>query len=382
MSAKRLASALPLLALLAHGPLGRARAQVVELVWRAPAACPASERVEQAVARALSARPRNQQPFVANAQIDRLPAGKFRLRLALVGGAYKAQRSLESASCEELAVAASWLIAVAIDPEARRLEGLDASDGGEGSPPATAASAATAGAATSTPPPEAVAASAPPLEAAAASARPPGAAAAPRPAQRQARPRPTSLAASSVPTELRSRPRGRAARWSTPRVSAGPVLGVGNVGLPATQLLVGGVAALDVGPLRVDLGLAGFLPRERIVARPIEVRVWSLEVGLAACRMWGNALRFGPCLGIAGIRSVGHAENLAIRQDRTVYWAVARAELRLTFQLTKWLELASAAGLGTPISPRPGFDVAGIGRVSEASRWNGFGRIGFAFGNR
>lgn len=378
MSVKRLASALLLLVLLAHGQPGRARAQVVELVWRAPAACPGRERVEQAVARALSARPRSQQPFVANAQIDRLPAGTFRLRLALVGGAYKAQRSLESASCEELAVAASWLIALAIDPEARRLEGLDASDGGEGSPPGTAASAATDGAATSTPPPEA----------AAASARPPEVAAAPDPAQRQANPRPTSRAASSAPTDLRSRPGrastrpARAASGSAPRVSAGPVLGVGNVGLPAVQLLVGGVLALDVGPLRVDLGLAGLLPRDRIVARPIEVRVWSLEVGLAACRMWGNALRFGPCLGIAGIRSVGHAENLAIRQDRTVYWAVARAELRLTFQLTKWLELASAAGLGTPISPRPGFDVAGIGRVSEASRWNGFGRIGFTFRNR
>jgi hypothetical protein len=125
-----------------------------------------------------------------------------------------------------------------------------------------------------------------------------------------------------------------------------------------------------------ELALSVLLPQREELAGGGVVRSWSLELGLRECVLWGTRLRWGPCLTLDGLRTVGHAEGLSTTQpDQALFWAVAGLALRAAWNVRGSLELTLAGGAGLPISPRPRFTVEGVGEVAPVSALPGYVRI-------
>lgn len=91
----------------------------VSVRWSAPALCPTREAVESAVAehlgRAVSRDP-GREALVADARVEALGGGGYRLVLEITRGALGGKRVLEDADCAQLGAAAAFIVAVAADP--------------------------------------------------------------------------------------------------------------------------------------------------------------------------------------------------------------------------------------------------------------------------
>jgi hypothetical protein len=319
------------------------------LVWVAPSECPRAALVK-AQLNQLLAESVSDAVVEASARVERLRGHSYRLQLRLSVGSHRAERTLESDSCEELAATAAWLIAVAIDPSVHDR----AHSNREHEQPAPAGAAA---------------AEAAQSEDTASSARPsadtPG--------------RTSSRSAGTEAHEDAGHP--RAGTSLSPRVGrAAALAGVSFGTAGAAQAELGAAGGLGLGWLYSELELSALLPRREELAGGGVVSSWSLALGLRECALWGARLRWGPCLTLTGLRTVGQAEGLSSSQpDQTLFWMVAGVALRAAWNLRNSLELTVAGSAGVPISPRPRFTVEGVGEVATVSALTGQLRVGLGF---
>jgi hypothetical protein len=334
--------------LLMLGCCGFAPAEELMLVWIAPSECPQAADVQTLLGRLLAESSTALDAMDATAQIERVRGHRFRLKLRLQLGAHRAERALESNSCEELTRTAAWLIAVAIDPT------VHAEENSHGAAPVAESAS----------------------EQAPAGSRPAGGETSPRgPLRDEVSPSGRGSgqpqAAGRPPARARLRPlQGRIG------LLAGASFGTAD----GTQAELGSAGGLGAGWLYSELELSVLLPRREELGGGGMVRSWSLRLGLRECALWGTRLRWGPCATLDVLRTVGHAEGLSINQpDQALFWAVAGLALRVAWNLAGSLELGLAGGLGVAISPRPGFSVEGVGEVAPASAWPSYVRIGFGF---
>jgi hypothetical protein len=90
-----------------------------ELIWSAPKACPTKERVQQRVERILNrpvSVPDDELLIVTAVVKERHNDGPWRVELETNNGQRRASRSLEAASCNELANATALFVAILIEP--------------------------------------------------------------------------------------------------------------------------------------------------------------------------------------------------------------------------------------------------------------------------
>lgn len=325
---------------------GFASTQRVSLTWSAPGGCPQAAGVRAALDRLLAQAAEGARALEAAGRVERV-RGRYRLTLRLSIGAHRAQRVLESESCDELAATAAWLIAVAVDPS---VEAESRANGEEDD----AAGAVPAGDARET------------AENAGRAPEP----AAPGPGAPRSRPEQAPAPAHAEETAPR---RGRA--WAREaRLAALAGVSLGTAG--GAQAELGGAGGVGVGWLYSELAFSALLPRREELAAGGTVRSWSLALGLRECALWGAELRWGPCLTLDGVRTVGRAEGLSSNQEEALFWAVAGIALRAAWHLRGRLELTLLGGAGLPVSARPRFTVEGVGEVMPVSVLPGYVRVG------
>src|SRR6185436_2212514 len=101
------------------------------LVWEAPSTCPSEVRlradIEQILHGPIELRPGER--LVVRADVTPARDGGWHVALETDNGRRTAKRSLDAASCEELANATALLVAILIDPEAAMRNGPVAPDG-------------------------------------------------------------------------------------------------------------------------------------------------------------------------------------------------------------------------------------------------------------
>lgn len=92
---------------------------MIELVWSAPQDCPAVQVVEQRVERILNRPLSGEQQSLRVSAVVTAPrdAAPWTVTLESVSGARRASRTLEAASCDELASATAVFLAILIEPE-------------------------------------------------------------------------------------------------------------------------------------------------------------------------------------------------------------------------------------------------------------------------
>lgn len=132
--------------LVLSGPASADQAWSIDLLWRAPAGCPQQEAIRERIQRLVGAR-RSDGPVRAEGTIVRV-GGHFRLQLVVRAGGGVESRSIESASCEDLAGAVAVELALLLHAAAP-----DSRDGG-GEPPPQPRPPAPAAKAEQPPPPQ------------------------------------------------------------------------------------------------------------------------------------------------------------------------------------------------------------------------------------
>jgi hypothetical protein len=216
----------------------------VELAWIADPSCPSGEAVVSAVERLVRGSP-PREVVVARGEV--VHEGSWRVSLETRSGDRLGKRTIEAASCEQLADATALILALMIDPSAA----LRQPEPGAPHPPA--------------PPPVAGEASRPAPEP-------------PVPAPPEPRP-----------------PRPRASLFLA-------VAAVGDVGtLPAPAIGASASGGLSAGAYRFTVDIGAFPVQEsRLVQHPQDGADFRLITGaLVACRSWIAFWRVhaGPCLG-------------------------------------------------------------------------------------
>lgn len=150
--------------------------------------------------------------------------------------------------------------------------------------------------------------------------------------------------------------------------------------LPQENLGGAATAGLERRWFRVELGGAGWLPRERTVAPDARVRValWAVEAHACAAirpRAWLTAL---PCAGLDVGRMSGQGTGAGLVVGRTSRqtWVAANVTAAASFRLARFVGLWVGASVVVPLR-QLGFSVTGLERDAyRASPVAGRGALG------
>lgn len=360
---------------LAAAHAARAEAVPVELHWDAPRDCPGAGVVMSRIAQRLhdvGSRPH----LRVDARITRPNSSTYHLWLVLDAGSQHTERSLRARRCDDLADTAAWLIALAAQSDAPVSDVASTSDAagnaeaaqtlrpsGRSAPPAAAGGSAGAQALE----PRAEASSPAPAGA-------PKDARGPEAEQRT----PTALQpAPATPPEAPApvRPRKPIPAHYLLGASSGVFSGAGA----DVQAVVGAFAAVGLAWSHTRLGAAGLLPRELDVRQGVRAQVWSLELALSECALWGERVQAGPCITLAGLRTGAEVHGVTRGTQRAGLWASGRAGLALLWRVHPRVSLTFGAEAGLALSRRPRFLVTGLGPAAAVRTWSVDGRLGLSF---
>ena len=370
----------------------RSAAELVDLHWSAPDACPRGSHVQTRVASLVSQARALRTNLRADAKVSRR-GSRYALELSLTAPNFAAQRKLEAARCASIADAAAWLIAIALDPELADEAGqesgprIDArvrdttatgapahptevlTPAGESSPGETAATRT--GASEGEREQRIGAAGA--VDPAGATRRSDSVSDTALPAQAQVDHRDPRATAAATPRRLwRSRLRD-APRWWR----AGVFTGVFDAQLPAPQAAVGVQGGIGLGPLLTRLHGSWMFARTRAFETGARAEVWSQELGAAVCAQWGGAVRGGPCVTMSAYRSLGMAVGVREPRTQALYWGALGPSLQLGWTFTRAIELIAESGVQLPITARPRFTLEEVGEVGPARPLSVYARVGF-----
>jgi hypothetical protein len=324
---KRAALAIALGSLLARAAHAQTSAVNVELSRSAPAGCPSQADVEGDVARRLG------RPLVASgaalqasAAIESNEQG-FRLTLTTELQGESGTRVLDAPRCDELASAASVIVALLADPHA------DATPAPKPTPP------------------------------------PPQPEPTPKPKEadehrdeaEEIEVEEPSLPSRPIVVHVFARPELLADLGTLPKLGIGPALSVG-VRLDRTALELTGSY---LPPNDVESG-------GKILGN---VRLWSAALGV--CQQLGNAIAIGPCLRVEYGRTSGKGggDIRKAASGRSGMFAALWLGLRLDYGLLPALLLYAELDAGLPLA-RTVFTVQGVGPAHEASALIGRVRTG------
>jgi hypothetical protein len=308
----------------------------VELTWSAPAGCPSQGDVEADVARRLG------RPLAGNgallralAEVEAADQG-FRLVLATELAGESGTRVLSAQRCEELASAASVIIALLADPHA------DATPAPPAPPP---------------PPP-------------------------PPPEPEDARPTAEADDEEDAPED------GEREDEEEPDAPSAPIVVRVSV-RPELVADLGSMPSLAVGPglslgLRLDrtaIELSGsYLPPNHLTAGDRElgaIELWSAALGVCHAISYGGGTAISPCLRVEYGRMAGEGAGDLRRNARadTGVFAAALLGLRVDVPVLPALTLCAEIGAGLPLA-RTLFTVAGVSAVHEPATVIGRVRAG------
>lgn len=333
----------PALALLAFALLAgthparaqNAAAARVELTWSAPAGCPSQSDLEADVARRLGRPLAGEGPRLrALAEVEAREQG-FRLVLATELEGDTGTRVLDAPRCEELASAASVIVALLADPHA---------DATPAQPP---------------PPP-------------------------PEPPEPPREPEPPAAEPEEQPEEEEEED-AEAEEEEEPDAPSEPIV-VRVIVRPELIGDLGSMPALGVGPalslgLRLDrtaLELSGnYLPPNHLQQGERELaslKLWSASLGV--CHGFGRGTTLGPCLRVEYGRMSGAGDDGVRNPDRGEgMFAAALLGLRVDAPVLPALTLCAEIAAGLPLA-RTLFTVAGVSVAHEPATVIGRVRIG------
>jgi hypothetical protein len=318
------------------GP-SRAQAQTLALDWDAPAACPDGTSVRTRALAMLEKSSTKAQAAQAEGRIE-TRAAQHRLTLRIEVDGQIAERKLEADDCEVLAETAAWLIALAIDP--------------------------------SVPPPPAKPAKSPAVT--------------PSAPEKEAQPAPKPKD-QSPPSEEAKPATQQPAETSESAVARGPALqdlaahalgGVWVAGLAGPMASVGGRLSLRVRGVDVGLRVNHRIVRGKSVSSETAVEFSSTELALFACRGFGDRVRAGPCLGLAGQQLRGAGRRVDEALETSLFWLGLDLGGALHVRLWRGLELLVLSGINLPLTARPVFQVTGVGSVGEVNLVSVFANLG------
>jgi hypothetical protein len=154
--------------------------------------------------------------------------------------------------------------------------------------------------------------------------------------------------------------------------------GVFAAGLAGAQLTAGVRFGVELNGIVLDVyGSQHFARSRPLTPASAEFDFDTQEVGLAGCRLWGDALRAGPCLAIAALHT--RASSTASTADsRSMFWGTVAVSALVSYPLSDMFELRFDAGMWLPITRRPLFvvDVEDTETtVGEASSYGAFARL-------
>lgn len=313
-----------------------ARAEVpLELTWVAPAGCPRAGAVRERIRALAGEALRDMHQLRAEGRVTREGSG-YRLTLKVYEDGAAFDRTIESASCADLAGAAAVTLGLLL----RRGASAETPEGGE---PASRSGAGSANA------PTAAGASSP-------------AASAPNDANRPSRAE--TEATSDERTDESSSESGSARGFQL--FLRAPVLGTELLRLSPPAF--GGGAAVGVRHQgwRVAVDARTFLERSLWSSEfpDVGVTVTPATLSLSGCRGFRRLpFELGPCLllGVERLRFRGTGPNVATR-DETLTSFVLGAGGAAHLYLSEWFALTLGAGLAVP-SQRPRISLGGLGEL-------------------
>lgn len=298
----------------AWGPAGSS----VEIAWSAPASCPDEAWVEARVERFLD-RPLLDaavEPVSAEVEVS-VADGELVADVALTTGDRAQRRVLRDGSCDVLAAAAAFMIAVAIDPEAAL---GDADEGREATDPAAAS-------------------------------------------EFESVEDPPSAVTEAPDTD--EDPRDQTDRGQAVRGALGlRAAGAGGL-LPGFSPAVGVTAAVLIGRARVEAH--GDWTFERTVelgmGRSASFRGWS--AGAAACFVpASDPVEFPLCAGLSAGAMRGGSRGVADPGQATIPWVAGRVGPSLAYVPSRFAAIRLGLDALVPLR-RPQFTIENLGVVHE-----------------
>jgi len=317
---------------------GTARSQphAIELGWNPPKGCPEKNEVLAEIERLLGGPPEPREaPFVAEARLSQR-GGRWAVVLTTRDARGSGERTVEGASCAEVANATALVIAIAFDPE--RVAEVQRR---ESEPPVVAPQPA----APAEPPP----APAPP----------------PPPPPQPARPPPSPRPIVEAPHE---------------RVWFSLAAGVsGDVGsLPSPAFGVGGAVAVSYHPVGGRVRAFYFLPSsETLPERPTaggDFDLWAVAISFCLVP-WRSAepgtrelgdLHFELCPGLELGQMRGRGFGVSRPDEGAALWLGPRGDAALRVTLHRYVGLRAEIGALAPLA-RPEFVLENVGVVYRAS---------------
>lgn len=296
------------------------------LTWQAPESCPEravlTGRVEAFLGQSLEVRRAQQLKIDAIVQED--AAAGFVATVSVTTTEASYERRLDHQDCASLTEAAALVIALAIDPERVRAHQTEAAPNDDADTPLAAP-----------------AAPAPPVA---------------------APPVPTVAANSPAPVTPPAQPSAAPSATTAPNpvvIDAGvrALLDVGT--LPRAGLGIGGIFAVGVGRLRVELTGTYWFPVEESVPghAPAAVKVQLATGGLRGCYVWAPSdWALSACAGAELGDYRGRGFNVDDPATSHQLWSAASADLRLSRALTPWFGVFGGIEPGLAIT-RPRFGV-------------------------
>jgi hypothetical protein len=364
------------IALCARAP---AAAQPGLLEWQAPPSCERRAAVELKIRQFLGKEPAA--PLRAQVRIERA-RGRYHLRLVLELGTHRAERTLHAANCDELSDTVAWLIALAINPqlepssneaqaragtaqEVRAEAETEAAPRGDGARDSPLPS-------DSEREPHGVDSQERMPEARSSDAVKPVAPEASKQAARESGSAQEGRSRLSIVSKSSERDRALVLR-------AGANAGVFTGGPSGPQAALGAFIGLSLGWSHTQARFSGLLPRQVEIGPSASANIWSLMFDLTQCALWGQRVRAGPCLTLAGLRTMAEVRGISQPTHQAALWANTAAGLQLFWRIAHHLELSLSVSAGIPISPRPRFSVQGLGPVVAAKAWSSDARLGLSF---
>jgi hypothetical protein len=364
------------IALCARAP---AAAQPGLLEWQAPPSCERRAAVELKIRQFLGKEPAV--PLRAQVRIERV-RGRYHLRLVLELGTHRAERTLHATNCDELSDTVAWLIALAINPQ------LEPSSN-EAQVRASTAQEVRAEAETEAATPGGdVARASPPSssELQQDGVNSEGKAQATRSTDAVKPSAPEASQQAAHESESAQEGHGRLSIVSKSSASehkrvlrAGANAGVFTGGPSGAQAALGAFIGLSLSWSHTQARFSGLLPRQVDIAPSASANIWSLMFDLTQCALWGQKVRAGPCLTLAGLRTMAEVRGISQPTHQAALWANTAAGLQFFWRIAHHLELSLSVGAGIPISPRPRFSVQGLGPVVAAKAWSSDARLGLSF---
>jgi hypothetical protein len=365
------------------GARAPAAAQPAVLSWQAPSSCASKAAIELKIRQLLGAQPAAPAELVrAQVRIERA-RGRYQLRLLLEIGSHRAERRLHAASCEELGETVAWMIALAVNPElsAPHDEGEARAGTGQGArDEADAVSRQTAGSQSSDTSSSQTAQTAGREDDKAQAAH----------GDKAAKPDPKELDAARANADERETAENDRERLTIVNkdsagdyervLRAGANAGVFSGGPSGVQATLGAFVGVSLGWSHTQARFSGLLPRQIDIAPGASANIWSLMLDVTQCALWGQTIRVGPCLTLAGLRTAAQVRGLTQPTHQAALWANTGAGLQLFWRLAHHLELSLSVSAGVPISPRPRFTVQGVmGTIGAAKGWSSDARLGLSF---